>query len=89
MRLESTKSGLHFHFEQVRPLRQNAAVSVGKAWKRIGKKPHVYCKTASKQFDALFRKQVHVPVDEKTSLQNAAVGILTGARSVTKADAQR
>ncbi|KAK6044332.1 hypothetical protein COOONC_18163, partial [Cooperia oncophora] len=39
--------------------------------------------------DPTFKKPVFVPVDEKTALQNAAVGILTGARSVTKADAQR
>ncbi|KAK6727704.1 hypothetical protein RB195_005407 [Necator americanus] len=39
--------------------------------------------------DATFKKPVTVPVDERTTLQNAAVGLLTGARSVTKADAQR
>ncbi|WKX89544.1 hypothetical protein Q1695_008869 [Nippostrongylus brasiliensis] len=39
--------------------------------------------------DPTFKKPVFVPVDERTALQNAAVGILTGARSVTKADAQR
>ncbi|KAK6022705.1 hypothetical protein OSTOST_11584 [Ostertagia ostertagi] len=39
--------------------------------------------------DPISKKPVFVPVDEKSALQNAAVGILTGARSVTKADAQR
>lgn len=38
---------------------------------------------------SVFRKPASVPVDERTALQNAAIGILTGARSVTKTDAQR
>ncbi|KAL6729595.1 hypothetical protein Aduo_000638 [Ancylostoma duodenale] len=40
--------------------------------------------------DPAFKKPAaSVPVDERTALQNAAIGILTGARSVTKTDAQR
>ncbi|KIH51980.1 DNA repair protein rad10, partial [Ancylostoma duodenale] len=39
--------------------------------------------------DPAFKKPAaSVPVDERTALQNAAIGILTGARSVTKTDAQ-
>ncbi|VDM54983.1 unnamed protein product [Angiostrongylus costaricensis] len=39
--------------------------------------------------DPAFKKPVFVPTDERTALNTAAVGILTGARSVTKTDAQR
>uniref|UniRef100_A0A1I7X2T4 HHH_2 domain-containing protein n=1 Tax=Heterorhabditis bacteriophora TaxID=37862 RepID=A0A1I7X2T4_HETBA len=40
-------------------------------------------------FQVWAKKQDSIPVDERTALLNAAVGILTGARSVTKSDAQR